>query len=292
MKIYNAVKFILEFIETNLDKKFCIACLAKETGLSAIHLQRVFMMTFNVPLVKYIRLRKLSASLKKLAFYDYRIIDIAGEYGFEHEQSYIRAFKREFGITPGQFKTTGAIIKTTPPFTMDVFIDTSDGILFTPDLVIIPEMFVIGDVNHITREESVVKAPRVAREFWDTNRCKVKNAIDENVYIGLTRLLNEGRDSVYLSGMQTSSMKDVPDGMAADRLPPSEYLRFCYIGKHHYYDLNQNVMKEMYKAIDRYARENKAHLVEGAVYFERIDGAKYDGTYCYLEWFTPVSAKP
>jgi hypothetical protein len=27
------------------------------------------------------------------------------------------------------------------------------------------------------------------------------------------------------------------------------------------------------------------------LYFERIDTAAYDGTYCQMEWFTPISEK-
>ena len=292
MKTYYAIKLILELIEKNLSNKFCIECLANETGISQIHLQRVFMMAFKVPLAKYIRLRKLSASLNRLAFYNCRIIDIANEFGFEHEQSYIRAFKREFSITPGQFRSKGVIIKTLPPFTMDDFIDTSDGILSRPDIVVMPEICLIGDANVITLNETLEKSPRVARAFWENNRFKIKNAINRNVYIGLTRMLNERHDkTLYLSGIQVSSIKAVPDGLTADRLPPSEYLRFFYIGKHHPYNLNKNVMHEMYDAINRYVQSNTRYLIDRNVYFERVDESKYDGTYCYLEWLTPVSLK-
>jgi AraC family transcriptional regulator len=44
------------------------------------------------------------------------IVDIAIEYGFDYEQSYIRSFKREFGITPGSLRKNGQIVKTTPLF--------------------------------------------------------------------------------------------------------------------------------------------------------------------------------
>ena len=292
MKTYSAIKLILEIIEDNLDSNLSIEYLANEASISRVHLQRVFMMAFKIPLAKYIRLRKLSASLKTLAFYDYKVVDVANIYGFEHEKSYIRAFKREFNITPGQFKSKGAIIKTTPPFIMDDFIDTSDGILSKPDIVFIPEMYLIGDANAVTLEETLEKSPRVAKKFWENNRFKIKNAIDKNVYIGLTRMLNEKRDkSMYLSSLQVSNIKSVPDGLTADRLPPSEYLRLFYIGNHHPYDLNIHAIHEVLEAIDRYIQGNTKYLVEWVVYFERIDESKYDGTYCYLEWLTPISIK-
>lgn len=292
MKTYCAIKLVLEMIENHLSDKLSIEYLAKETGISQIHLQRVFMKAFNIPLAKYIRLRKLSSSLNKLAFSDYRIIDIANEYGFEHERSYIRAFKREFNITPGQLKRTGAILKSTPPLTINDFINTSDGMLSKPDIVFIPEMYLIGDLNYITWEESLEKAPRVAKEFWESNRHKINNAINKNVYIGLTRMLNEKYDKcTYLSSVQVSNTKVIPGGLAADRLPPSEYLRFFYIGNHHPYDLNMNIMHKLYDAINGYMLSNTKYTVKRSVYFERVDLSRYIDNYCYLDWLTPVSLK-
>jgi len=291
MKIYNAIKYVLEIIENNLNNKLCIDYLAKEAGVSKVHLQRVFMMTFNMPLAKYIRLRKLSESLKKLTLSDYRVIDIANELGFEHEQSYIRAFKREFGITPGQFKSKGSIIKTTPAFTMNSFINTSNGILTVPDVVVMPEIYLIGDLNYISWEESLEKAPRVAKEFWQNNKSKIKNIINKDIYIGLTRVFFDECTTSYLSSVQVPSIKSTPEGFHADRLPASEYLRFSYIGKHHYYDLNRAVMCEMYKAIDDYIKNNQKYNADRSVYLERVDTSKYDGVYCCLEWLTPVALK-
>jgi AraC family transcriptional regulator len=51
-----------------------------------------------------------------LLYTDKNILDIALDYGFDYEQSYIRAFKREFGITPGGLRKNGQMVKITPPF--------------------------------------------------------------------------------------------------------------------------------------------------------------------------------
>lgn len=292
MKPYRAVKFILETIEKNIELELNIDYFARETGISQIHLQRIFKMAFGIPLARYIKLRKLSASVKKLAFLNYRVIDVANEFGFEHEQSYIRAFKREFNITPGQFRNSSAILKTTPPFNADDFIQTSSGLLALPDIVVIPEIYLIGMENYISYEESFEKAPRVAREFWENHRLRVKNVVNKNVYIGLTRFEKMIDTSVYyLSGMQVSNIKQIPNGLTAERLPPSEYLRFVYIGEHHYYDINSDVANGMFNAIEQYIKHNTKYIIEKMMFFERIDTSKYDGTYCYMEWFTPVSEK-
>jgi AraC family transcriptional regulator len=90
--------------------------LADKFSLSKGHLCRLFKLAFGQSLGAYIRSRKLSASIEDLLNTNMNIVDIAIEYGFDYEQSYIRSFKREFGITPGSLRKNGQIVKTTSPF--------------------------------------------------------------------------------------------------------------------------------------------------------------------------------
>ena len=52
----------------------------------------------------YVRSRKLTSSLEELKNSDLSVIDIAMEYKFEYEQSYIRSFKKQFRVSPGIFR--------------------------------------------------------------------------------------------------------------------------------------------------------------------------------------------
>jgi len=90
--------------------------IAKKHALSESHLQRLFRLTFNQSLGLYIRTYKLTKSIDDLLNTDLKILDIALGYGFEYEQSYIRAFKREFGITPGKLRKSAYFVKLHPPF--------------------------------------------------------------------------------------------------------------------------------------------------------------------------------
>ena len=112
------VKFegVLNEIERNLKGYISDNELADKFSLSFVHLRRLFRFTVGQPLGTYIRSRKLSASIEDLLYTDKNILDIALDYGFDYEQSYIRAFKREFGITPGGLRKNGQMVKITPPF--------------------------------------------------------------------------------------------------------------------------------------------------------------------------------
>jgi len=78
--------------------------LAKKYSLSYRHLQRIFKSAFKQTLADYIRSRRLAASLDDLLKTNLKLFDIALEYGFGYEQTYIRAFKREYGITPSHLR--------------------------------------------------------------------------------------------------------------------------------------------------------------------------------------------
>ena len=98
------LKNVLIDIEKGAKDGINSGFIAKKHALSEVHLQRLFKSKFNQPLGLYIRTYKLAESVDDLLNTKLKIVDIALGYGFEYEQSYIRAFKREFGITPGKFR--------------------------------------------------------------------------------------------------------------------------------------------------------------------------------------------
>ncbi|HHW09397.1 MAG TPA: helix-turn-helix transcriptional regulator [Firmicutes bacterium] len=98
----------IEYIEKNIKNNISLDDLAKASYMSKFHLSRVFQSITGYPPIEYARARKLTCSLNELIHTDRKISDIAQEYGFDHEQSYIRAFKRHFGMTPAQFRCLAA----------------------------------------------------------------------------------------------------------------------------------------------------------------------------------------
>jgi hypothetical protein len=49
----------------------------------------------------------------------------------------------------------------------------------------------------------------------------------------------------------------------------------------------------MYSAIRKFTSDKKSKYIlsNDKVYFEIIDTGLYDGTYCQMEWYTPVTEK-
>jgi AraC family transcriptional regulator len=107
LRQYDLLKNVLIDIEKGIKEGINLNTLAEKYALSERHLRRLFKFAFKQTLAGYIRSRRLAVSLDDLLKTNSTLFDIALDYGFEYEQSYRRAFKHEFGITPGEYRKAG-----------------------------------------------------------------------------------------------------------------------------------------------------------------------------------------
>jgi AraC-type DNA-binding domain-containing proteins len=288
------LKSVLNEIEKRITEDINADFLAEHSGISSIHLQRLFKFAFKQSLGAYIRSRKLAASLESLLNTGSNLLDIALEYGFEYEQSYLRSFKREFGVTPGIIRRTGKIVKVTPPLNLLGTDLIGNGIMFEPEIVMVPQFYVIGRKHKIPYSDSINMAPKAGKQFWGNDRSRIPNTKEPNIYIGLTRTAGIDADyNWYLPSMQVKSLKNIPEGFDGYTFKPSLCAKFRYIGQHHYFEINRNKAKNMYSAIEKFFNCEYGCKFSriSDVYFEKIDSESYDGNFCQMEWFTPIKNK-
>jgi AraC family transcriptional regulator len=294
LKPYELLEGVLITIEKGLKNEINVDTLADEFGLSNRHLERLFKFSFHKTIGAYIRSRKLAVSLDDLLKTDSNILDIALAYGFDYEQSYIRAFKREFRITPGDLRKSGTTVKVTAPIHLFDESKLPDGVLFGPEIVMVPQFHIIGKRSRVSFDNSLTLAPILAKQFWDNERSLIKNISNPNVYIGFTNNINrEAGYSDYLPAVQVKKYRHVPESCCIETFETSLCARFRYIGKHHYNEINRNIARSMYNAIGKYTQDEQSKyvLLNNKVYFEKIDTSLHSGKYCQMEWFTPVCEK-
>jgi len=293
LKPYDLLENILLDIENGIKNNLNAAALSKKYGFSEGHLRRLFSFAFKQSIASYIRSRRLAASLKDILETNTNILDIAVEYGFDYEQSYIRTFKREFGITPGDLRKTGKIIQIKPPLHLFDKKRVDNGVLFGPDFVMVPLFHVIGK-RHRLLFKDLCTEPLLAKQFLENERKQIKETVNRNVFIGLTCNINMEEGCFdYMPSVQVANLKKMPHGLCGDTFKTSMCARFRYIGRHHYYDTNENVVSMIYNVISNFAQNGHAKYVlsNEKIYFVMIDTRLYDGTYCQIEWYTPVSEK-
>lgn len=145
----NTKKYILEiveFIEENIDN-INIYKISDKFNISKFYLNRIFSNITDISLAKYIRSRKLVQSLILLDKSSYRIIDIAMMLDFKYEQSFIRSFKKEFNITPHQYRINKPEINIVPKLTLIDLHNIKSGFDESHKYVLYPKIDVIEKFN-------------------------------------------------------------------------------------------------------------------------------------------------
>jgi AraC family transcriptional regulator len=169
-----------------------------------------------------------------------------------------------------------------------------ENVIFGPDIVMVPQFHIIGKRNLIPLDNFSDMVPQLGKQFWENERNQIKGAVCPDVYIGLARNINwEEKKLEHTASVQVKELKRIPHGFYGDTFEASMCARFRYIGQHHYYNMDKNVAPMLYNAIIEYAQKKhkKYVLSNHTTYFEMIDTRLYDGTYCQLELYTPVSKK-
>ena len=290
---YDLLENVLIDIEKGIREGINSDILAEKYTLSERHLRKLFKFAFKQSMGSYIRSRKLAASLDDLLKTDANILNIALDCDFDYEQSYINAFKREFGITPGDFRKTGRIIKVKPPLRLFNGNKFPDGLFFGPDIVMVPQFHVVGKMYQIPFSDAATLIPKVSIQFWESDRSKIDKTVNTSAYYGIFRNTNltEGY-SDYLTSLQVKDLKNIPQGFHGDTFDTSLCARFRYIGEHQYYDLNYDVLSGMYNKIIEFGNDDhtKYSLLDEKIEFIKITSL-YNGKYCQFEWFAPITEK-
>lgn len=92
------------YVEKRMKEDISYDELEKEIGFSYRHIREVFKDCTKVSLARYIVSRRISNAAFEIVHTNRDLIHIAGEYGFDGYDAFTRAFKRETGVTPSEFR--------------------------------------------------------------------------------------------------------------------------------------------------------------------------------------------
>ena len=95
---------IEQYISEHLKEELCVQEICKRFFLSKNALYRLFEVEFGIPIGKYILNKRIKLSIKALQNTDAPIAMVAAECGFPNYNYFIRAFKKQMGVTPLQFR--------------------------------------------------------------------------------------------------------------------------------------------------------------------------------------------
>ncbi|WP_340611712.1 helix-turn-helix domain-containing protein [Xenorhabdus bharatensis] len=98
------IKDLVYWIEKNIENELNIDIVAKKSGYSKWHLQRIFKNITGTTLGSYIIERRLSNAAISICSSKNTLYNVALQYQFDSQQSFSRSFKKHFGITPSEWR--------------------------------------------------------------------------------------------------------------------------------------------------------------------------------------------
>ncbi len=116
---------IIAYLEENLLEPLTPALIAKHFYVSVSSLNSLFKAVCGIPVMEYVRNRRLSLAGQALKTTDARIVDLAYQYGYETPEAFAKAFARFHGFPPGFVRRVFPEIKMFQP--LDIRVDIRGG---------------------------------------------------------------------------------------------------------------------------------------------------------------------
>jgi AraC-like DNA-binding protein len=99
------VRALLAF---KLEEPVSLEDVGKAVGVSPFHLCRVFRAVTGTTISRYRHTLRLRAALERVASPDADLSAVAMDYGYSSHSHFTAAFRREFGVTPTEFRRAAA----------------------------------------------------------------------------------------------------------------------------------------------------------------------------------------
>lgn len=179
----------IDYIEENLKEDLSAENLARLTGFSSYHYYRLFNAYVGMPVMQYIRRRRLLYGINDVFNNCKKIIDVAMEYGFNTHSGFSKAFNKEYGCSPKQYisNINGAIPKKIDLMVLKKY-NLQSGVIMEPKIVTKPSFKVAGYEfkTNLENKRSEREIPafwnRFEIEEWESKLYEKVNPINHGEY--------------------------------------------------------------------------------------------------------------
>lgn len=98
------INSLKKYIEEHFTEEISVDDLADKAGYSKYHLNRIFQENTGKSIYQYIKERRLYEAADLLLISEQSIVETALLVGYSSQQAFSQAFKKEFDMTPGEYR--------------------------------------------------------------------------------------------------------------------------------------------------------------------------------------------
>ncbi len=216
MNYLTQVQTGIDYIEENLDYELTLQAIAQKAGISQWHFQRIFKALTNETIKTYIRSRRLANAFEKLLTTNQKIIEIAITAGFESQQSFSRAFKKAFDMTPNEARklTNKSIFLKKVEFNQDYLKHINKNISLEPKIITQKKRTLVGlhtQFYSVDSEKNNIadKLPALWDDFLP-RMAEIKHSVVGQSY-GVIRQTPDKTDLLeYYAALEVSKVDAIP----------------------------------------------------------------------------------
>lgn len=107
------IRDVLNYIHNHLSDELNVKLLSEHFGISFFHFHRILKAYLNEPLGSYINRVRLETAVKLIRYSDAPLSEIATRIGYSDCSAFSKAFSKEFGISPQQYKSNKSLVLNT-----------------------------------------------------------------------------------------------------------------------------------------------------------------------------------
>ncbi|GAB7195154.1 MDR efflux pump AcrAB transcriptional activator RobA [Dickeya oryzae] len=225
------IRDLLNWLEGHLDQPLSLDNVAAKAGYSKWHLQRMFKDVTGHAIGSYIRARRLTKAAVALCLTSRPILDIALQYRFDSQQTFTRAFKKQFAQTPASYRRADDwnTFGIHPPIRLGAFT------MPQPQFIAMPETQLVGLTQsyNCNLEQISCFRTEIRIHFWRQYLGEVKQVPPVLYGLHHSRPSKEKDDEHEVLYTTALEPHHVPEGVHPGEpvtLPAGDYALFIYEG--------------------------------------------------------------
>ncbi|MDA9497102.1 AraC family transcriptional regulator [Bradyrhizobium sp. CCBAU 11357] len=224
----NPAQRALWYIESHLAEPLTLDEIAAISGVSRFHIVRAFAAAVGVPVMRYVRARRLTEAARCLAKGAPDILSLALEADYGSHEAFTRAFRDQFGTTPEAVRAAACVnqLRLQEPILMD---STMLDHLGPPRFETAKAFLIAGPAERIACDNGAMIPGLWQRFHQEVSDIPVRVGQGKNqVAYGVCCNGDDAGNFDYIAGVEVADFSDLPRRFGRIRIPEQRYAVFTH----------------------------------------------------------------